>query len=103
MLPLLGAAALGGGLAGIGNFIKGQDEEKRQKKEAMRGLYNRMLSGGNMMQFGPEIQEGPGLGEAVGMGVLGAGMGSLGRKEDPKEEWYQQVARGYLGGGGSLG
>lgn len=102
MLPLLAGAALGAGLGGITNFMQGQEKEKQDKKDAMRELYNRFLSGGDMMQFGKPVQQAPGIEESFGMPILKAGISTLGQPAkkpgDPVEDdWYRDTAKGYLG------
>lgn len=100
---ILGGKALGAGLGAIQNWMAGEDKEKQEKKEAMRELYNRYMSGGNMMQFGRKPQENPGMGEYVGGALLAAGADTAAKPPEmdedgnPKEDWYQQAAKGYLG------
>lgn len=99
-LGMAGGAALGAGIGGLTNYFSGQEKEKQDKKEAMRELYNRFLSGGNMMQIGKPVQQAPNMAESFGMPILNAGISMLGQpKSKPGEEpdWYQQAAKGYLG------
>ena len=100
MLPLLAGAALGAGVGGLTNYFAGKEKEKEEKKEAMRQLYNRYMSGGDMMQFGKPVQEAPSMGESFAMPILNAGLSSLGQipkkgEEQPNE--FAQMAKGYLG------
>jgi len=94
-------AALGAGIGGVTNWLGGQQKEKDDKKQAMRELYNRFLSGGDMMQFKQPVQQAPTLAESVGKPLLGAGLEAMTAKPpkpgEVQPEWYEQAAKGYLG------
>lgn len=90
--------ALGAGAKGVMDHISAKDDEEEQRKAAMRGLTNRFLSGGNMLQLPEPVEKAPGLEESVGGALMGAGIGQLARgKEKEEVPWYKAAARGYLG------
>ena len=104
---MLGGAALGAGIKGITNYFEGQDKEKDDKKAAMRELYNRYLSGGNMRLINKPVDEAPSMEESVGMPLAQAGLGAAAnyasqpklKEGETEPDWYQQAAKGYLGAG----